>query len=93
MSPDQAVQKLRDQGFISFERTWTLGHSIAVGVKRPGTEHHAVDLVYLYPSGERWNVIDMAHLVVNDQECRDLDEAVEQAIRHLRDKSHDTAQA
>ncbi len=89
MSPDQAVQKLRNEGFVSFERTWTLGHSIAAGIHShdPAPQNH---LLYLYPSGDQWRLIDFSHPAVNDVACQTLDEAVDKAIASLKAKNSGT---
>ena len=86
MSPAQAVQKIRSQGLVSFERTWTLGHSIAVthASDHPAFDTRSPRLIYLYPSGDQWRVIDFSHPAIDDITCDTLDEAVDKAIAHLK---------
>jgi hypothetical protein len=89
MNPNQAVEKFRSEGFVSFERTWTLGHSIAAAVKSdaPADAKSFQHVMYIYPAGDRWTVIDFSHLVTDDQYCESLDEAVDRVIVSLRSKS------
>jgi hypothetical protein len=90
MNPTQAIKKIRSQGFVSYERTWSLGHSIAAGVPKQdprSTISNFSHLLYLYPSGDHWHIIDFSHQPIDDIPCDTLDEAVEKAIESLRSKS------
>ncbi len=89
MNPDQAVKKIQSEGFVSYERTWTLGHSIAAGVPNHEPKSSISNfsyLLYLYPSGEHWHIIDFSHQPIDDVPCETLDEAVERALESLRSR-------